>query len=138
MITKDSVHREFDKSSHHRAAAVAARSSEGGIRVGPNTDNNITEKPDYYKPPSQQYGEEPREAKKCDLCERSRPVFAGDLDLKGLPPTALSPFLRQLQINANDKLKYLNKLRITAKFIRPCKCFNRDVHSYCLTVDVIQ
>ena len=34
---------------------------------------------------------------KCNLCKRNRPVFAGDDDIKRLPETSLSKFLKVLR-----------------------------------------
>jgi len=40
---------------------------------------------------------------KCALCKRNRPVFAGDDDIKRLPETALSKFLKVLKADAIKK-----------------------------------
>ena len=75
---------------------------------------------------------------KCFLCKRNRPVFAGDDDIKRLPESALSKFLKVLRADTIKKHRYLQMLRISPKFIQPCKCVNSYTHSYCLTAKIIQ
>ena len=75
---------------------------------------------------------------KCSLCKRNRPVFAGDDDIKRLPESAMSKFLRVLRADTVKKQRYLQMLRITPKFIAACKCPNIYTHSYCLTAKIIQ
>jgi hypothetical protein len=81
--------------------------------------------------------EETEELVKCHLCNKERPVFAGDEGIKRLPDISLSLFLQQLKSDANDKARYLNKLRITTDRIRPCSC-PITVHAYCQTAQIIQ
>ena len=59
---------------------------------------------------------------KCCLCKRARPVFAGDDDIKRLPESAMSKFLKVLRADTIKKQRYLNYLRITPKFIQACPC----------------
>ena len=39
----------------------------------------------------------------CSLCKRNRPVFTGDDQLRRLPESTLSPFLKQLKIDSKEK-----------------------------------
>ena len=75
---------------------------------------------------------------KCYLCKRNRPVFAGDDDIKRLPETALSKFLKVLRADTIKKQRYLSQLRITPKFVQACNCSRSIAHSYCLTAKIIQ
>ena len=43
----------------------------------------------------------------CNLCKRTRPVFAGDDQLRRLPESTLSSFLKQLKYDSKIKHKYL-------------------------------
>ena len=61
--------------------------------------------------------EEDKPQLKCSLCKRARPVFAGDDDIKRLPETAMSKFLKVLRADTIKKQRYLSQLRITPKFI---------------------
>lgn len=56
---------------------------------------------------------------KCGLCERPRPVFVVDTDdmIKRLPERFLSPLLRSLRKDFNNKRQYLKFLRINARWI---------------------
>ena len=36
-----------------------------------------------------------------------------------------------------NKVNYLKVLRVTEKFIKPCLCDDRDVHTYCMTAQII-
>ena len=74
---------------------------------------------------------------KCYLCKRNRPVFAGDDDIKRLPETSMSKFLKVLRADSQKKQRYLSFLRITPKFIQACNCQYNFVHSYCLTAKII-
>jgi hypothetical protein len=62
--------------------------------------------------------------KKCDLCERPRPIFVVDTDdmIKRLPERFLSPLLKNLKKDFNNKRQYLKFLRINAKYIKACNC----------------
>ena len=75
----------------------------------------------------------------CSLCKRNRPVFTGDDQLRRLPESTLSPFLKQLKIDSKEKQRYLQQLRITPKFIKACKCkkSQSNVHIYCKTAHII-
>jgi len=44
-------------------------------------------------------------------------VFAGDDDIKRLPETAMSKFLKVLKADTLKKQRYLSQLRISPKFI---------------------
>lgn len=69
-------------------------------------------------------------------------MFAGDDEIKGLPESALTKFLKVLKQDSMRKQVYLNQLRITPKFIKACSCSSSHsanrVHSYCMTAHVIQ
>lgn len=43
----------------------------------------------------------------CYLCKRNRPVFTGDDQLRRLPESTLSPFLKQLKLDSKEKQRYL-------------------------------
>ena len=59
--------------------------------------------------PHRQYQEQIEESiqLKCHLCLRNRPVFAGDDDMKRLPETAMSKFLKVLRHDTVKKHRYL-------------------------------
>jgi hypothetical protein len=60
----------------------------------------------------------------CDLCARNRPIFVVDTDdmIKRMPERHLSPLLKNLKNDFNQKKLYLKFLRIHSRFIYPCKC----------------
>ena len=72
---------------------------------------------------------------KCDLCERPRPIFVVDTDdmIKRLPERFLSPLLKNLKKDFNNKRQYLKFLRINAKYIKACNCEHKQHHAYCIT-----
>lgn len=78
--------------------------------------------------------------KKCDLCERPRPIFVVDTDdmIKRLPERFLSPLLKNLKKDFNNKRQYLKFLRINAKYIKACNCEDKQHHAYCVTAQVVR
>ena len=50
-----------------------------------------------------------------------------------LPERALTQLLSDLKTDMEAKANYLKYLKISAKFISPCNCKSRMVHSYCIT-----
>lgn len=74
---------------------------------------------------------------RCNLCHRSRPVFAGDEQLKRLPDRSLTQFLRQLKQDVINNASYIKMLRLNSRFIQACNCDKDQVHSYCKTVQVL-
>jgi hypothetical protein len=78
--------------------------------------------------------------KKCDLCERPRPIFVVDTDdmIKRLPERFLSPLLKNLKKDFNNKRQYLKFLRINAKYIKACNCEDKKHHAYCITAQVVR
>ena len=78
--------------------------------------------------------------KKCDLCERPRPIFVVDTDdmIKRLPERFLSPLLKNLKKDFNNKRQYLKFLRINAKYIKACNCEEKQHHAYCITAQVVR
>ena len=50
----------------------------------------------------------------------------------------MSKFLKVLRADTIKKMRYLQLLRISPKFIQACNCPNNTIHSYCLTAKVIQ
>lgn len=71
----------------------------------------------------------------CDLCQRPRPIFVVDTDdmIKRLPERFLSPLLKSLKKDFNNKRQYLKFLRINAKYIKACNCEDKSLHAYCVT-----
>ena len=68
------------------AAAPAAVKEHTFDKVHLESDKYFNNKqPDGAAPPA-----------KCDLCERARPVFAGDPDFRRLQAAVLPPFLQRL------------------------------------------
>ena len=100
-----------------------------------NQEEKTEENLDFQKEDKSQRVEEI-----CHLCKRNRPVFTGDDQLRRLPESTLSPFLKQLKIDSKAKQRYLQQLRITPKFIKSCKCKKSQsyVHIYCKTAHIIQ
>lgn len=80
------------------------------------------------------------EEKICSLCARNRPVFVVDTDnmIKRMPERHLSPLLKNIKKDFNNKRQYLKFLRIKVNFIHPCMCENKYVHSYCQTASVVR
>ena len=76
-------------------------------------------------------------AEKCYLCQRSRPVYAGDEQLKRLPDRSLNAFLRRLKQDVISNQLYIRMVRLTPKLIKACHCENLLQHSYCVTVKVL-
>lgn len=71
-----------------------------------------------------------KEEEQCYLCERHRPVFVAETDdmIKRLPERFLSGFLKSLKKDFIEKRQYLKFLRISVKFIKACKCENKETH----------
>ena len=76
----------------------------------------------------------------CVLCQRQRPVFSGDDEIKVLPELSMTPFLRNLKKDTLSKQRYLGKVKVSQKMIRACSCGPHKslVHSYCMTVFIFQ
>jgi len=79
--------------------------------------------------------EQDQAEKICDLCQRPRPIFVVDTDdmIKRLPERFLSPLLKSLKKDFNNKRQYLKFLRINAKYIKACNCEDKQHHAYCVT-----
>ena len=62
-------------------------------------------------------------------------MFVVDTDdmIKRLPERFLSPLLRSLRKDFNNKRQYLKFLRINARWIQPCNCEDKRDHAYCVT-----
>ena len=58
--------------------------------------------------------------------------------MKRLPDRSLNQFLRQLKKDVISNATYIRMLRLNTKFIKACNCENLQVHSYCITVQVLQ
>lgn len=58
--------------------------------------------------------------------------------IKRLPERFLSPLLKSMKKDFTNKRKYLNYLRISAKYIKPCKCEGKSFHAYCVTAQVVR
>ena len=56
---------------------------------------------------AEEYGEKEDKQPGCYLCKRTRPVFTGDDQLRRLPESTLTPFLKQLKNDSKAKHKYL-------------------------------
>ena len=80
------------------------------------------------------------EQTQCDLCQRPRPIFVAETDdmIKRLPERFLSPLLKMLKKDFNNKRQYLKFLRISVKYIKACNCDNKNTHQYCLTAQVVR
>lgn len=58
--------------------------------------------------------------------------------IKRLPERYLSPLLKSLKKDFNNKRQYLKFLRINAKYIKPCNCDDKMYHAYCVTAQVVR
>ena len=58
--------------------------------------------------------------------------------IKRLPERYLSPLLKSLKKDFNNKRQYLKFLRINAKYINPCNCEDKLHHAYCVTAQVVR
>lgn len=58
--------------------------------------------------------------------------------IKRLPERFLSPLLKSLKKDFNNKRQYLKFLRINAKYIKACNCENKQHHAYCVTAQVVR
>ena len=58
--------------------------------------------------------------------------------MRRLPERALTQLLSDLKTDMEAKANYLKYLKISAKFISPCNCKSRMVHSYCITAWIIR
>ena len=54
-----------------------------------------------------------------------------------MPERALTKLLQDMKEDLENKSNYLKTLRVSAKFIEPCSCKDRDVHTYCMTALII-
>ena len=50
----------------------------------------------------------------------------------------LAPFVRDLKKDMYQECEYLKFLHISTKYVRPCKCSDFNVHSYCMTAKIIK
>ena len=77
--------------------------------------------------------------KVCRLCMREQPIyFYGTEDhVKSLPDRVLTPLLRDLKQDMENKASYLRYLKVSAKHCQPCSCIG-DLHQYCITAQVIR
>ena len=115
-----------DEQREYYIARLNKNKLAGGVTATPHREN------------MSRIDEEERQlALKCCLCKRNRPVFAGDDDIKRMPETSMSKFLRMLKLDAIKKQRYLSMLRVTPKFIQACSCPQSVCHSYCLTANII-
>lgn len=58
--------------------------------------------------------------------------------IKRLPERFLSPLLKSLKKDFNNKRQYLKYLRINAKYIKACNCEHKSFHAYCVTAQVVR
>jgi len=77
--------------------------------------------------------------KVCHLCNRELPIFfyGNEEQIKRLPERALTTLLQDMKQDLENKLNYLKTLRVSFKFIQPCSCVDKDVHTYCMTASII-
>lgn len=71
-----------------------------------------------------------KDEQQCDLCQRHRPVFVAETDdmIRRLPERFLSPLLKSLKKDFNNKRQYLKFLRISVKYIKACSCEDKSTH----------
>ena len=58
--------------------------------------------------------------------------------MKRLPERSLTKLLVDLKADMEAKADYLKYLKISAKFLQPCMCYDKYVHSYCMTARIIR
>lgn len=77
--------------------------------------------------------------KVCVLCNRELPIFfyGNEEQIKRLPERALTTLLQDMKQDLENRLNYLKTLRVSSKFIQPCSCTDKDVHTYCMTASII-
>ena len=84
--------------------------------------------------------EEQEQDKLCHLCNRETPLYFYQQEdvVRRLPERTLTKLLQDLKTDMEAKANYLKYLKISAKFIKPCLCERKQVHSYCQTARIIR
>ena len=84
--------------------------------------------------------EEQESISTCHLCNRETPLYFYQQEdvVRRLPERALTKFLQDLKTDMEAKANYLKFIKISAKFIKPCLCERKLVHSYCQTALLIR
>ena len=75
----------------------------------------------------------------CILCNRKDPIifYGNEENIKRLPERALTKLMQDMKVDLENKVNYLKAMRTSYKFIQPCSCLDRPVHTYCMTASII-
>lgn len=80
------------------------------------------------------------DTKVCKLCNREQPLYftSNEQAIKMLPERSLTPLLQEMRRDLDTNKMYFKYIKVTNKFIKPCACKRKEVHSYCMTASVIR